>query len=185
MRVASALPVRLADDVVLRLARTGDGRALAAAYERNREHLAPWEPLRSPEFFHAATQESTIAGGLADHAQGRALPLLLVTDDGEVVGRLNVNGIVRGAFDSASLGYWVDCTRTGHGLATAAVAAAVSLARDELGLHRLEASTLPNNAASQAVLARNGFVRIGFAEKYLRIAGRWQDHVLFQRILLD
>jgi len=32
------------------------------------------------------------------------------------------------------------------------------------------------------VLARNGFVRIGVAPSYLKIAGRWQDHVLFQRV---
>ena len=36
------------------------------------------------------------------------------------------------------------------------------------------------NVASQAVLARNGFERYGLAPRYLRIAGRWQDHVLFQ-----
>jgi hypothetical protein len=32
------------------------------------------------------------------------------------------------------------------------------------------------------VLERNGFVRIGVAPSYLKIAGRWQDHVLFQLV---
>ena len=50
----------------------------------------------------------------------------------------------------------------------------------ELGLHRVEAGTLVHNRASQRVLERNGFVRYGLAPQYLRIAGRWQDHVLFQ-----
>ncbi|WP_242496445.1 GNAT family N-acetyltransferase [Xylanimonas protaetiae] len=181
----SILPARIADDVVLRLARTGDGRAMAAAYERNREHLAPWDPERAPEFSTAAWQERNLATLLADHAAGRFWPLLLVADDGRVVGRLNVANVVRGAFDSAAVGYWVDRERTGQGLMSAALGVVVALARDELGLHRLEASTLLHNEASQAVLRHHGFVRYGLAEKYLRIAGRWQDHVLFQRILTD
>jgi ribosomal-protein-alanine N-acetyltransferase len=50
------------------------------------------------------------------------------------------------------------------------------------GLHRLEAGTLTDNIASQRVLERNGFERIGLAPRYLHIAGRWRDHILFQRI---
>jgi len=52
----------------------------------------------------------------------------------------------------------------------------------ELDLHRLEAGTLVHNTASQRVLEKNGFVQYGSAPGYLRIAGRWQDHLLFQRL---
>ncbi len=181
----SILPARLGDDVVLRIARKGDGEALAAAYTRNREHLAPFEPERTPHFYDPAGQERSLAAQLTEHRAGRAVPLLMVADDGAVVGRVNVSTIVRGAFDSASLGYWVDAERAGQGLMTAALGVVVDHARDELGLHRLEAATLVDNLASQAVLRHHGFVRYGLAERYLRIAGRWQDHVLFQRILHD
>jgi ribosomal-protein-alanine N-acetyltransferase len=180
---ARVLPARLADDVVLRLAEPGDGAALAAAYDRNRDHLAPWDPERPDEFYDAGWQEDQLKAVLAEHVVGRQVPLLLVADGGEVVGRLNIANVVRGAFQSADLGYWLDGAHTGRGLMSAAVAAAVMHARDALGLHRLAASTLPHNAASQAVLVRNGFERYGAAPRYLRIAGRWQDHVLFQRIL--
>ncbi len=61
----------------------------------------------------------------------------------------------------------------------------LGLAFGELGLHRVEAATLVDNHRSQAVLARNGFTRIGFAPRYLMIAGRWQDHLLFQRLADD
>jgi ribosomal-protein-alanine N-acetyltransferase len=56
----------------------------------------------------------------------------------------------------------------------------VRLAFEELRLHRVEAGTLVHDTASQRVLGRNGFVRYGLAPQYLHIAGRWQDHVLFQ-----
>ena len=66
---------------------------------------------------------------------------------------------------------------------TAAVGAAVNIAKHDLGLHRLEAATLVHNTASQLVLEKNGFVSYGVAPAYLRIAGQWQDHRMFQRIL--
>ena len=66
---------------------------------------------------------------------------------------------------------------------TAAVDAVLTVARDDLHLHRVEAATLLHNAASQRILLRAGFERIGLAPRYLRIAGEWQDHALFQRIL--
>ena len=98
------------------------------------------------------------------------------------VGDVGLSNVVRGSFQSASLGYWVDVDHQGRGIATAAVALAVDAGFAELGLHRVEAGTLRHNVASQAVLQRNGFVRIGVAPAYLHIAGRWQDHVLFQRV---
>jgi ribosomal-protein-alanine N-acetyltransferase len=97
-----------------------------------------------------------------------------------VVGRVTLNGIVRGPFQSCSVGYWVGEADTGRGLATAAVADIITVAFGELGLHRIQAETLLHNAASQRVLQRNGFVRIGTAAAYLKIAGRWQDHHLYQ-----
>ena len=71
---------------------------------------------------------------------------------------------------------------TGRGVATAAVAAAAELAYGTCGLHRLQAATLVHNLGSQRVLQRNGFTLIGLAPRYLQIAGRWQDHLLFQRV---
>jgi [ribosomal protein S5]-alanine N-acetyltransferase len=70
----------------------------------------------------------------------------------------------------------------GRGVATEAVRQMVGYAFGDLGLHRLEAGTLPQNAGSQRVLQRNGFERIGVARSYLHIAGAWRDHILFQRV---
>ena len=68
------------------------------------------------------------------------------------------------------------------GLATAAVRDMVRVAFDELRLHCVQAETLLHNVRSQRVLKRNGFRRIGMAPAYLKIAGRWQDHILYQVI---
>ncbi len=159
-----------------------DAASLAAAYVRNREHLAPWEPLRPDSFFTEEGQRSVIESKLAQHRAGSEVPFVL--SDGErIIGTITLTGIVRGPFLSANLGYWIDGEYAGRGMGTAAVAAVVETARGCLGLHRIQAATLLHNAASQRILQKAGFVQIGTAPQYLKIAGRWQDHLLFQRIL--
>jgi ribosomal-protein-alanine N-acetyltransferase len=79
----------------------------------------------------------------------------------------------------------VVATANGRGLATAAVREIARLAFADLKLHRIEVGTLLHNAASRKVLARNGFIRFGTAPKYLKIAGEWQDHAMFQVLALD
>lgn len=168
----------------MRVLRVSDAAALAAAYVRNRAYLSPWEPTRPEEYFTEKWQAADIANRLIAHDDGNAYPLGLFDGD-RLVGRFNVAGIVRGPFQSAGLGYWVDRDFAGRGLASAAVQAIVEMARDELGLHRIEASTLLHNTASQRVLLKAGFRKIGMAPRYLQIAGKWQDHNLYQVVLHD
>ncbi|WP_370257709.1 GNAT family N-acetyltransferase [Cryobacterium sp. Hh38] len=78
------------------------------------------------------------------------------------------------------LGYWVAEENNGRGYATDAVRAMTTRAFEELGLHRVQAETLIPNVRSQRVLQRVGFVRYGLAPAYLKIAGRWQDHLMYQ-----
>ncbi len=169
----------------LREIRTGDGAELARAYTANREHLAPWEPLRDASFYTAEWQENHVRQCVVDAADGRGARFVIESSDGRILGRVNLNNIVRGAFRSADLGYWVDAEHGRRGLASRSVRAIVEHAREDLALHRIQAATLLHNVASQRVLAVNGFARIGVAPKYLHIAGEWQDHVLFQLVLDD
>ncbi|WIB59529.1 GNAT family N-acetyltransferase [Curtobacterium sp. MCLR17_007] len=165
----------------VRLIAPADAAPLADLLVRNRAWLAPWDPARPDSYFTEGGQRAEIDGCLRRRGRGEMLPLVITTDD-VVVGRLNVNSIVRGAFESGTLGYWVAEESAGHGAATTAVGLAARMAFDGLGLHRLEAGTLPHNARSQRVLEKSGFERYGYAPRYLRIAGDWQDHVLFQRL---
>ena len=99
---------------------------------------------------------------------------------------IELSNLARGPFQSASIGFWVDHTRRGRGLATRAQSRqSFRSAFGELALHRLEAATLVDNIASQRVLEKNRFHRIGLAPRYLQIAGVWRDHLLFQRTAGD
>lgn len=176
-------PARLDAEHILRPIRIGDGAALARAYRLNRDHLAPWEPTRAEDFFTDSFQEEHAQQSVTEAESGRSIRLVIESDDGEIRGRVNLNNIVRGAFWSADLGYWIDASRLRRGLASRAVERTAEHARDEVGLHRLQAATLLHNIGSQRVLEGAGFERIGLAPKYLRISGEWQDHLLFQLLL--
>jgi ribosomal-protein-alanine N-acetyltransferase len=174
--------IELPGGVALRPLALDDAAALAQAYRDNREHLAPWDPARPLEFFTEAHQGVEIERMLMDRDAGATIPFVLVDGD-RVVGRVNLSGIIRGVFQSANLGYWIDAGYAGSGIMSRAVGEVLQIAQDAEKLHRVQAGTLLHNQASQAVLRHNGFTEIGVAPNYLRIAGRWQDHRLFQRIL--
>jgi len=163
---------------VTRIVSVDDAAPLAATLRENRAFLAPWEPLRSENYFTVEAQRAALERALDAYARESMVPLVIL-DNGQIVGRITINGITRGAFQSASIGYWVSQQHNGRGLATAAVADSMMIAFGELGLHRLQAETLLHNTASQRVLMRNGFRPFGIAPAYLKIAGKWQDHVLF------
>jgi ribosomal-protein-alanine N-acetyltransferase len=170
---------------VTRLISIADVPVLAELHRVNRDFLAPWEPLRTEEFYTERGQRGLVEGALVKYEQRSAIPHVILDDSGQVAGRISLNDIVRGPLQSCNVGYWVSAATNGRGLATRGVREITDLAFGELGLHRVEAGTLPHNVRSQHVLERNGFTRFGLAPAFLLIAGRWQDHVLYQLLAED
>jgi len=165
---------------VTRLVTQDDAPVLAEVLRVNRDFLAPWEPIRDDDNFTVEGQRAAITSALERYRQGITVPSVILDEDDRVAGRITLNDIVRGAFQSCHLGYWLSAAANGRGLATAAARDMIRVAFEELGLHRIQAGTLLHNVRSQRVLERNGFVRFGVAPAYLNIAGQWQDHALYQ-----
>lgn len=109
---------------------------------------------------------------------GTALPFV-IEYDGQLVGQLNVNNIVRGSAQFASVGYWISEPFAGRGIVTRAVAMAVDHLFFVVGLHRVEIAIRPENEASLRVVAKLALTEIGYAPKYLHINGDWRDHRIF------
>ena len=159
-----------------------DAPEVARLLAANREFMAPWDALRPDAFYTTTGQQVEIERVLERSAEGTAFAHVILDDEGGPAGVIRLNGVTKGAFESCSVGYWVDRGANGRGLATEAVAAMLAVAFDDLRLHRVQAETLRHNVRSQRVLAKNGFEHIGMAPRYMRIAGAWQDHELFQRL---
>ena len=168
------------EETCLRLISVDDAAELAELVQANREHLRPWEPTRDPSYYTEKTQYELIEIALNNSEAGVSVPFVIESDRGEILGRLTLSGITRGALQSCALSYWVRVDRLRRGYATRAASEAAHYAFEVLGLHRMQAETLPENVASQEVVKRVGFTVFGVAPKYLRINGEWRDHVMFQ-----
>ncbi|MFI5277598.1 MAG: GNAT family N-acetyltransferase [Ktedonobacterales bacterium] len=140
----------------LQLLRLDHAPALLAFERENRAYFAASIPDRGDEFF--AEFDTRLAQLLAWQAAGTDYPHVLVTERGEVVGRVNLTEVADG---SAELGYRIAQKAAGQGLATAAVRRVRELAATEYGLTRLRARVKLDNPASRKVLEHNGFVAVG------------------------
>lgn len=168
-------------EVHIRYADPADAEQVAAFLVRNRTYFQPSEPIRSDEYFTAVEQRRRLERAARERDEGRSA-MFLIELDGDLVGRMNLGGIVRGAFQSAGVGYAVDQRCAGRGIATDALRQLVRHAFDELDLHRLQGETQTTNVASQRVLDRCGFEHYGRAPEYAKIDGSWQSVEFYQLI---
>jgi len=95
------------------------------------------------------------------------------------VGELTLSSVVRGPFQNAVIGYWIDNAQAGNGYVPEAVAVALAFAFDDLGLHRIEIAIIPRNERSRRVVEKLNIRLEGVAEKFLQINGVWEDHARF------
>ena len=149
----------------------------------NRQHLQPWEPLRTDEFYTFGTIERRIASMVRQMSEENSLYLLIRSPESEaVIGECNFTNIVRGPFQACHLGFSVAAIAQGQGLMYEALERAIEFVFGTYGLHRVMANYRPENVRSGQLLKRLGFEVEGTARAYLKINGRWADHVLTSRI---
>lgn len=175
------LPEQIEGDVVLiRAFAPGDPDELTDLRIRNRAFAEPWEPRRSESFFTVAGQRAEVLRDMHDWAADRGYAFAIVERrSGRMRGRIALANVVRGAWENATIGYFVDNEVGGRGLATEAVALALRFAFGPASLHRVQAAVMPHNARSRRVLEKNRFRHEGHAPRYLRLDGAWRDHDLF------
>ena len=179
-KIAEPEPLLRGDGIYLRPAVSGDFAAWVRLRSESREFLTPWEPLWPEDDLTRAAFRRRLRRQSDEMARDEAFSFLIFDAGADtLLGGLTLGGIRRGVAQSGTLGYWMGAPHAGKGRMTRAVAAAVRFGFATLRLHRIEAACLPENAASQTLLERNGFQREGLARGYLRINGVWRDHLLY------
>lgn len=171
------------DRLTLRRLRPDDESDFVEMLLDSAEAWAPWTPAPSEDLTPADRFRREFERGLRGARSGSHLRLGAFDEARSLVGLFSLNEIVRGVFQSAYAGWQVRATHSGQGLGTEGVRALLDIAfaqdPEGLGLHRVQANIMPSNAASLRIAEKVGFRREGEAERYLRIAGRWEDHVMF------
>ena len=156
-------------DVYLRKVVNHDQVELLQLMRASMDIHRPWiTPPTTPQMFRNYMQRIR----RSDH-EGYAI---CRTTDDCIVGVINLNHIVRGTFQNASLGYYVGKPYQGLGYMHQGLEQLLRLAFTTLGLHRLEANIQPDNERSKKLVAACGFRFEGLSESFLFIDGQWRDH---------
>ncbi len=168
------------EGVSLRPPRTSDYAEWRDLRARSRDFLQPWEPTWPADDLSRAAFRRRLLAYARDREAGVAYPFFVFrAEDDALSGGITLSNVRRGVAQMGSVGYWCGRSFTRQGLTLAAVRALSDFAFRTLGLHRLEAACIPENAPSRDLLGKAGFTEEGFARAYLKINGAWRDHVLF------
>lgn len=179
--------------MLVRPLRASDRDEFVRVHTISESHFAPWFPIRDdgrtlPEHFDFVldTAARRAAAGTGARYVGLIKDSRRPDEPVRIAGFFSLNNIVRGIFQNADAGWSVSADFTGRGLATEGVRALLDLAFAPpprgLGLHRVQANIIAENTASLRVAAKCGFRAEGVGRAMLRIAGRWQDHVLHAKL---
>ena len=168
--------------IVLRPLVPQDFTGWSEVRRRNGEWLTVWEPVKLPHHPDPETNREVFAArcGARDRERLAGSQYAFgIFVDGAFAGEINLNNVVRGAFQSATIGYWIDKARAGRSFMSEAVVVLSQFAFEELGLHRIEVCIIPRNANSRRVMEKLHFREEGIAERFLEINGVWEDHVRY------
>lgn len=171
----------VAGPVLVRPPRHRDAGAWSRIRIANQRWLEKWEPTSAIPWdernsrwdYHRNLSQLRSAG-----RAGTMLPFVILFE-GRLAGQINVANVVRGAFRSCTVGYWIDSAVAGRGIMPTAVALVIDHCLTRAELHRVEVNIRPDNAASLRVVEKLRLRREGYHERYLDINGDWADHLSF------
>lgn len=166
------------ESAYLRFPRASDRVEFLAAVRKSKRLHRP--------FMHPARTEAEYADYLKGAKRGiQRRTLVCRTDDGAIAGFLNFNVITYGGLRSAFLGYSAFEPYAAQGYLREGLSLGLHYGFGALGLHRLEANIQTSNKRSVRLVSRAGFHLEGFSPRYLKIGGRWKDHLRFALLKED
>lgn len=99
--------------------------------------------------------------------------------DGALVGWMDISTIKRDRYKMANFGYYIMSHQRGKGYGTEAARRLVKAGFEDLGFHRLEAATDPENKPSIALAKGIGLHDEGIKKHYWFQNNRWEDQRVF------
>lgn len=160
---------------------------VAEYFSRNKLHLKESMPAREVSFYTEEFWARAVSRYQSDSDSGviDEFRWFLHGNHNEVIGHVSFDKIVKGAFQSCYLGYGIDVDFQGQGLMRQALQRTLKFVFKDFGLNRVMANYEPGNTRSAYLLRSLGFEQEGYARRYLKLNGRWRDHVLSSLIAED
>ncbi|MGL1893699.1 MAG: GNAT family N-acetyltransferase [Spirochaetaceae bacterium] len=168
------------DRLILRMLKVEESKLLLDYMERNIGFLKKWEPLREKSYFSDNLVEETINNEISSNINKDSLNLYIFNKgEDSIIGKVSLTNIIYGVFQSCFLGYKLDECEINKGKITEALKKLIDIAFKEYKLHRIEANIIPDNVRSIKVIKKLNFTEEGLSKKYLKIDGKWEDHLHF------
>lgn len=177
MHAKSVLPIRI------RPYRETDVEEMTAAARESFADVAPWMPWCHARY-SATDAAEWVRATLDGHASGTMYDFAILDAAGRYAGGCGLNQISR-LNGVANLGYWVRSSRTGCGIAPAAVRLLAAWAFEHTPLNRLEIVAAVGNLRSQRVAEKAGARRDAVLRKRTILAGVAADAVLYSIVRGD
>ena len=168
---------------MLRPLEPSDHEAWRTIRIRSKDWLEQWEPLPEPGSRDPVVDRDAFRARCSAWDRQRqfdtAYGFGLFRRDDTLMGEISLGSVLRGPFQCAYIGYWIDREFAGCGYTPDGVAILIRHGFEDLGLHRMEAAIVPRNAKSHRVAAKLGLRDEGTALRFLQIQGVWEDHVRY------
>lgn len=167
--------------LVLQVPSANEAQKLYNYYRKNLPYLKKWFVDQPEGAYELQTLKAHLSRCEQKLNEENEVKFFIYKNEepGHLTGELTFSNILKGGFLSCFAGYHLDEQEQGKGFMTEALNAGVDFMFRKMHLHRIEANIMPANLASQKVAAKAGFINEGLSSRYLRINGRWEDHLRF------
>ncbi len=148
---------------------------------RNQELFEKYEPMRPDNFYTPRYQQAVLKSEMTLALKRQAIRFYVFCkqEPHRIVGTVCLHNIVSFPYSCSEVGYKFDAACHHHGYATEALAKVLSIAFEELQLHRVYARVMPQNTPSIRLLQRLGFLFEGTEHQCLFLQGKWTDHLRY------
>ena len=145
-------------------------------YERNRDFLEPYEPVKRPGFYSLDFQRTNLTFEYNSFVKARHLRMwMYLRDRTDVpIGTICFSNFLHGAFSSCMLGYKTDKDHLQQGYMTEALSFLIPLVCREYRFHRIEAYVMPDNItlhSREKVCHSRKYVNISMVTTYVTLIG--------------
>ncbi len=153
-------------------------------YQFNKDIFEPFDPDKSSNFYTLEYQTAMAKAEHENFLRGKSARYWISRKNQPhvLIGCVSFNNIIKGSFQSCTIGYKIHKNHHGQGYATEAVLALCEKMFDEGHLHRIEAYIQLDNKPSIALAEKCGFRFEGISREYAYMKGKWVDHLHYSLI---
>lgn len=169
------------DNLILRVLNRRDALLVLDFYQRNRSIFDLYETEKPENFYTENFIANLLTAEYNAFVHGRHVRFFLFDSNcpHQIIGTVSFSNITGGFMNSCNIGYKIDQHFQRQGYGRRMLTMALKIMVTSCSLHRIEAYIAPDNTASIALAETLGFISEGTAYAYVRLNGKWRDHLRY------